>query len=45
MGKLTTILDFFKRKNTNNSKININDISLSTSKVDILISENPQTKF
>ncbi len=41
MGKLTTILDFFKRKNKNNSKVNIDDVSLSTSNVNILISENP----
>jgi hypothetical protein len=45
MGKLTTILDFFKRKNINNSKVKIDDVSLSTSNVDIPISENPQTKF
>ena len=33
------------KKNTNNSKVNIDDTSLPTSNVNIPISENPQTKF
>ncbi len=45
MGKLITNLDFFKRKNINNSKVNTNDPSMLTSNVSISISENPQTKF
>ncbi len=45
MGKSITILDFFERKNTNNSKVNINDTSLPTSSVNIIFFLNSQTIF
>jgi hypothetical protein len=41
--KLTTIVNFFKRKNIQNSEANVSDTSSSTS--DISISKNPSTKF
>ena len=45
MKKSTTVFDFFKRKVSNNLKINISDIILPTSNVeknlDILIEKNP----
>ena len=40
MGKSTTILDFFKRKNSNGSKANASDASLPTTNVDIPIPED-----
>ena len=43
MRKLTTIVDFFKRKNTQSLEANVSDISSPTS--DILISKNSSTKF
>ena len=44
MGKSITILEFFERKNTNNSKVNIDDTSLPTSSVNIIFL-NSQTIF
>jgi hypothetical protein len=43
MRKPTTIVDFFKRKNTQSSEANVGDTSSPTS--DISISKNPSTKF
>jgi hypothetical protein len=43
MRKLTTIVDFFKRKNTQSLEANVSDTSSPTS--DISISKNPSTKF
>ena len=39
MRKATTKLDFIKRKDINNSKVNTDDPSMMTFSVDILISE------
>ena len=47
MRNLITMFDFFffsKRKNTVSSETNANDGTLTTSNIDILISENPQIK-
>ena len=44
MRKSITILEFFERKNTNNSKVNIDDTSLPTSSVNIIFL-NSQTIF
>ena len=43
MRKLITIVDFFKRKNTQSSEANVSHTSSSTS--DISISKNLSTKF
>jgi hypothetical protein len=42
MGKPNTILDFFKRKNSQSSNANVGDVSSPTS--DIIVSENSSTK-
>ena len=47
MRNLITMFDFFfffKRKNTVSSETNANDGTLTTSNIDIPISENPQIK-
>ena len=44
MSKSTTSLNFFKRKNLNNSKVIADDARLPTLSVDVPISENLQTK-
>ena len=38
------MFDFFKRKNTNNLECNGDDLMLPSSRVDVLISKNPQKK-
>ena len=38
------MFDFFKRKITNNLECNGNDLMLPSSRVDVLISKNPQKK-
>ena len=40
MGKSTTILDFFKRKNSNGFEANASDASLPTTNIDIPIPED-----
>ncbi|KAL4620489.1 hypothetical protein ACB092_06G158100 [Castanea dentata] len=42
MSKSTTILNFFKRKNLNNSKVIADDARLPTPSVDVLVSKNLQ---
>ncbi|XP_059455941.1 uncharacterized protein LOC132186133 [Corylus avellana] len=44
MGKQTTMVDFFKRKNAQISKANVGDALLPTPRVDIPTFENPPTK-
>ena len=44
MSKSTTILNFFKRKNLNNSEVIADDARLPTPSVDVPISENLQTE-
>ena len=44
MSKSTTILNFFKRKNLNNSEVIADDARLPTPSVDVLVSENLQTE-
>lgn len=44
MGKQTTIVDFFKRKNAQISEANVGDALLPAPKVDIPTFENPPTK-
>ena len=39
------MFDFFKRKNTNNLEGNGDDLMLPSSRVDVLISKNPQKFF
>ena len=44
MSKSTTILNFFKRKNLNNSEVIADDARLLTPSIDVPISENLQTE-
>ena len=44
MSKSTTILNFFKRKNLNNSEVIADDARLPTPSIDVPISENLQTE-
>ena len=44
MSKSTTILNFFKRKNLNNSEVIADDARLPTPSVDVPVSENLQTE-
>ena len=39
------MFDFFKRKNANNLEGNGDDLMLPSSRVDVLISKNPQNFF
>ena len=43
MGKSIKILDFFERKNTNNSKANTDNTSLPTSSINISIFEKSKS--
>ena len=45
MGKSPAMFDFFNRKNTNNFDGNGDDLMLPSSRVDVLISKNPQILF
>ncbi|KAL0012916.1 hypothetical protein SO802_008024 [Lithocarpus litseifolius] len=44
MSKSTTILNFFKRKNINNSEVIVDDARLPTPSVDVPVSKNLQTE-
>ena len=44
MSKSTTILNFFKRKNLNNSEVIADDTRLPTPSVDVPVSEYLQTE-
>ena len=44
MSKSTTLLNFFKRKNINNSEVIADDARLPTPSIDVLVYENLQTE-